>query len=124
MVLALAVGLGSGYLAFDEAGVPADLRTHLAVAAFRQEADQARNRALEYELSGQTLRWRDPDMRAQVSVTPIRTYRTATGGFCREYREVRTFASHREIEQGLSCRVGNRRWIPRRIVIETAKPST
>lgn len=122
-ILALAVGLGGGYLASVEIGTPGALRTERVLAAFQLEAGHLRNRALEYEVSGKTLSWQDAQSGAQVSVTPMRTYRTAAGGFCREYREERTFGSRREIEQGLSCRAADRQWVPRRVVIETAKPS-
>lgn len=69
--------------------------------------------ALETKVSGQAFTWRDEEKRVAGSVTPLRTYKTRSGHFCREYLEVLLIAEdHRRERKRTACRVNPGRWVP------------
>src|SRR5215216_2587034 len=56
-------------------------------AADRAKASAASSQSLESVPSGQSGAWRNPDSGNSGVVTPVRTYQTATGQYCREYTQ-------------------------------------
>ncbi|MGI9331623.1 MAG: RT0821/Lpp0805 family surface protein [Gammaproteobacteria bacterium] len=82
------------------------------LAATESETLRARSleRALEKELSGQTVRWRNPDLAEQGEVVPVRTYKTNTGQYCREFDELITRGGETVEEHGVACREATGEW--------------
>ena len=67
-------------------------------------ADQAVQQALETHTSGVTLTWRNIDNGHAGSITPIRTYKTKSGYFCRVYTEAVNVAGTTRRYQETACR--------------------
>jgi surface antigen len=66
--------------------------------------------SLELSVSGVSTAWRNPDSGASGEVTPVRTFKTSDGRYCREYREVQRWAGGREETGGIACRQGDGMW--------------
>ena len=43
--------------------------------------------ALDKQVSGQSVAWRNPDTGSNGTITPVRTFRAADGRWCRQYEE-------------------------------------
>ncbi len=107
----VAIGLGGGYLA-------ADFRIEREIARLEalRETDRAVvartvNDALEKQLSGTAVEWRNPDSGAHGTVIPVRTYRSESGKWCREYTAVAiTRDGARETRRAVACREGDGMW--------------
>ncbi len=66
--------------------------------------------ALETVRTGFTRRWHDPDTRTSGTVTPTRTYRLASGQYCREYQQ-QIVIDGRSVEGfGRACRQPDGSW--------------
>src|SRR5919109_5238113 len=79
-------------------------------AADREKARVAASQALESVPSGQSVAWRNPDSGNSGVVTPIRTYQTATGQYCREYTQTITVGGERHQSYGTACRQPDGSW--------------
>lgn len=75
-------------------------------------ADATVQKSLETQLSNTTLRWTNPTSGNSGSITPMRTYRTADGTYCREYREIVSVANDSETYRDTACRRGGGFWQP------------
>ena len=90
-LLGAQVGKGSTRLAATAAGtlLGAFLGNEVGKSLDRADAmhaSHAQYQALEYTPSGQATAWRNPDTGHYGSVTPIETYETASGAYCREFQ--------------------------------------
>ena len=65
---------------------------------------------LETGRSGRTVAWTDPDTRGRASVTPVRTYRTASGQYCREFTTTGNIGGYEEDLYGTACRMPDGSW--------------
>ncbi|NIA67722.1 hypothetical protein HBA54_03885 [Pelagibius litoralis] len=109
--LAMAVVAGvAGYLA-------GEYRVHstLESLAARQAEDQrllsdAVARALEETASGNKLAWRNPDSGTYGEVTPVRTYRSKSNHWCREYLAVKVAVDSEETTRAIACREADGNW--------------
>jgi len=100
---AVAIGaLGGAYLG-GEVGRSLD-------RADKAHAERAAQSALEYTRAGQTARWRNPDSGRSGTFTPARTYQTADGRDCREYRTTVTVGGQSKDAYGTACRQGDGTW--------------
>jgi surface antigen len=79
-------------------------------AADRQRANAAAAQALESVPSGQSVTWRNPDSGNTGAVTPVRTYQTATGQYCREYTQTINIGGERHQSYGTACRQPDGTW--------------
>src|SRR5919109_1467163 len=79
-------------------------------AADRAKASAAASQALESVPSGQSVAWRNPDSGNSGVVTPVRTYQTATGQYCREYTQTITVGGERHQSYGTACRQPDGTW--------------
>lgn len=66
---------------------------------------------LETGRSGQTVVWNNPDSGTVTQVTPVRTYRTASGQYCREYTTTGTIGGYQEDLYGTACRQQDGSWL-------------
>ncbi|MSO70100.1 MAG: hypothetical protein EXQ98_07485 [Alphaproteobacteria bacterium] len=70
----------------------------------------ALNEALEKQISEQSVAWHNPQSGNRGSVTPIRTFKSATGEWCREYAYDVPAASGTETLHAVACRAPEGRW--------------
>lgn len=103
---ALAIIVGTAPAAVAETNLYRDLDWHTLQAA--QSAVQS---VLEEQPSGQSFRWSVPRV-AEGSVTPLRTWRSASGHWCREYVErLQLTDGRRYTARGTRCRSDDGRWL-------------
>jgi surface antigen len=79
-------------------------------AADRAKASVAASQALESVPTGQSVAWRNPDSGNSGVVTPMRTYQTATGLYCREYTQTITVGGEKHQSYGTACRQPDGTW--------------
>ena len=79
-------------------------------AADREKARAAASQALESIPSGQSVAWRNPDSGNSGVVTPVRTYQTSTGQYCREYTQTITIGGEKHQSYGTACRQPDGSW--------------
>ncbi len=73
-------------------------------------AAEATQRALETVPSGSAVPWRNPDNEHYGTVTPVRTYQTASGTYCREYQQSVVIDGRQERAYGTACRQPDGSW--------------
>ncbi|MCV0425553.1 MAG: hypothetical protein K5905_08770 [Roseibium sp.] len=74
-------------------------------------ADLNLQTALEKSMSGKSVHWQNPDSGTSGSVTPLKTWKTAEGTFCRAYRENFQLISGRTVSRdGVACRTADAIW--------------
>jgi surface antigen len=76
----------------------------------QQMARKAAHQALESTPSGVTTQWRNPDNGHTGTVTPRRTYQTASGQYCREYTQTITIGGRPQTSYGTACRQPDGQW--------------
>ncbi len=100
---AVAIGaLGGAYLG-GEVGRSLD-------RADKAHAERTARNALEYNRTGETVSWRNPDSGNSGTVTPTRTYQTVSGRNCREYQTTVTVGGQSKDAYGTACRQGDGTW--------------
>jgi anti-sigma factor RsiW len=109
--IAAVIALGATGYHFHR--VQLEAATRAAVAA--QERERAIlmatiNHVLETVTSGQSVTWEVPETGTRGAVTPIRTYRSTSGHWCREFEIREVTASGEQDRKGLACRTGEREW--------------
>ncbi len=109
------VGGGKGKLAATAAGTLLGVLVGSEIGksldrADRMYAARAANNALESSPVGQASTWSNPDSGHSGSVTPTRTYQTASGGPCREYQQTVTIGGRTETAYGKACRQADGTW--------------
>ena len=73
-------------------------------------ARQTVQHALEFQVSGTTAAWRGSNGVA-LEVTPLRTFKIATGHFCRDYRVVVQSAALTRAAARTACRTDDGLWL-------------
>ncbi len=109
-VLGAQVGRGSGRTAAIIAGTLAGAVIGGAVGQSMDYNDRRRvAETLEGVRTGVPATWRNPDTGVEYSVTPTRTYDTATGP-CREFTTEAIIGGKRETVYGTACRQPDGSW--------------
>ena len=108
-------GKGRGQLVGVAAGTLLGAYLGNQVGASLDKADmtyynQTSQTALENNRVGQPSTWRNPDSGAYGSVTPTRTYQTASNEQCREYNQTVTVGGKTEKAYGTACRQPDGSW--------------
>ena len=102
------IGTGLGVLAGawlgGEVGKSLDNADRMAMRENSQKA-------LENTKSGQTSEWSNPDSGNNGSITPKKTYQTASGQYCREYQQTVTVGGKTEEAYGTACRQPDGSWM-------------
>jgi surface antigen len=75
----------------------------------RMQAEAA-HRAFEGAPTGQSVAWKNPDSGHSGTVTPTKTYQTASGTYCREYRATVEIEGKQERATGTACRQPDGTW--------------
>jgi surface antigen len=109
------IGHGSGKLAATGAGVLLGGLLGNQVGrsldrADRTYAERTSQQALEYNPSGQSAEWRNPDSGNYGYVTPQRPYQDASGRFCREYQQTIYVGGQAQQGYGTACRQPDGSW--------------
>jgi surface antigen len=76
----------------------------------KKMAAEAQQKALETAPSGTTVAWQNPDNGHKGTVTPVRTYQTSTGQYCREFQSDVTIGDKGEKAYGTACRQPDGSW--------------
>ena len=76
----------------------------------KKMAAEAERKALETAPSGTTVSWQNPDNGHKGTVTPVRTYQTANGQYCREFQTNVTVEGKSEKAYGTACRQSDGSW--------------
>jgi surface antigen len=79
-------------------------------AADRRESQRAAMQAFDTAPSGQSVAWRNPDSGNSGTITPTRTYQTASGQYCREFQQTVTIGGETQQAFGRACRQPNGSW--------------
>jgi len=67
-------------------------------------------RALEYNQTGYSSSWVNPDSGREVTITPVETYQRDSGQYCREYRTEVEVGSGIQEAYGTACRQPDGSW--------------
>jgi surface antigen len=102
-LVAVAIGTLAGALMGGEVGRSLDRADRLAM---QQNAQYA----LEYTRTNQATSWRNPDSGNYGSVTPVETYQTSTGQYCREYYQTVVVGGAQQQAYGTACRQPDGSW--------------
>jgi surface antigen len=73
-------------------------------------ASRAEYQALEYAPSGHATEWRNPDTGHYGSVTPIETYESTGGAYCREFQHQAQIGGRTRDVYGTACRTPDGQW--------------
>ena len=109
-------GSGSGKLAAVGAGVLLGGLLGREIGKSLDSADRARmaeaqQRSLEYERTGTTTAWVNPDTGNSGSITPTKYYQNSAGQPCREYTQTVDVSGRSETAYGTACRDANGDWV-------------
>lgn len=108
-------GKGSGKLAAVAAGTLLGAWAGSEIGKSLDRADrlamqQTTNSALETGRINQTSTWRNPDTGHYGTVTPVKTYQTSGGQYCREYQQTVNIGGRTEQAYGTACRQPDGTW--------------
>ena len=108
-------GGGSGQLIATAAGVFLGGLLGQQVGSSLDKADQAYaaraySQSLETAPSGQTTAWHNPDSGHSGSYTPVRTYQTDGGRYCREFQQTVQVGGETQSAYGTACRQPDGSW--------------
>ncbi len=109
------IGSGTGQLAAVGLGVLLGGLIGSEVGKSLDKADQAYaaqtyQNSLETAPTGQTQTWVNPDTGNQGTYTPVRTYQSDTGQYCREFQQTITVGGQTESAYGTACRQPDGSW--------------
>jgi len=109
------IGSGKGQLAATAAGVFLGGLLGQQVGqsldrADRLHAAQTYQETLETAPSGNTQTWRNPDSGNSGSYTPVRTFQTESGRYCREFQQTINVGGQTERGYGTACRQPDGTW--------------
>lgn len=102
-LVAVAIGTLAGALIGQEIGKSLDRADQLAMERNAQYA-------LENTRTYTTTTWRNPDSGNYGSITPVETYQTTQGQYCREYTQNVVVAGERQQAYGTACRQPDGTW--------------
>ena len=103
-LVAVAVGTLAGALIGREVGVSLDRADKLAMERNAQYS-------LEHTKTNSTTSWRNPDTSNAGSITPVETYQTREGQYCREYIQTVMVAGKEQQAYGTACRQPDGTWM-------------
>jgi surface antigen len=109
------IGSGSGKLAAVGAGVLLGGLLGRSIGRSLDAADRAymaetQQHSLEYERTGTTSQWQNPDSGHSGTFTPTKYYESGTGQPCREYTQTVVISGRQETAYGTACREADGTW--------------
>ncbi len=103
-VVAIAIGALAGAMFGQEIGRSLDRADRIAMGQNAQYA-------LEHTRSNELTSWNNPDSGNSGSLTPTRTYKQASGKYCREYRQTVMIGGQQQDAYGTACRQPDGSWL-------------
>ncbi len=104
------IGSGTGQLAAVAIGALLGGYIGGSIGQDMDELDQYKTQqVLEISPTGSTVAWNNPDTNIDYSVTPTRTYESASGP-CRDYTTEAVIEGRAEIVHGTACRGSDGSW--------------
>ena len=103
-VVATAVGAVAGALAGGYIGQQLD-------QADKAKLERTHQQALESSPVGKTAQWRNPDSGNHGTITPVKTYETSQGQYCREFQQTITVGGETKKAFGKACRQPDGHWM-------------
>lgn len=103
-LVAIAVGTLAGAWAGSQLGQALDEKDREQVAQVAQDS-------LENNQSGASSTWANPDSGNSGSITPVNTYKTASGEDCRDFESTINVDGKTEAAQGRACRQPDGSWL-------------
>lgn len=104
------IGGGTGQLAAVAIGALLGGYIGGSIGQDMDELDQYKTQqVLEISPTGSTVAWNNPDTNIDYSVTPTRTYESASGP-CRDYTTEAVIEGRAEIVHGTACRGSDGSW--------------
>ncbi len=108
-------GKGSGKLAAVAAGTLLGAWAGSEIGRSLDRADrlamqQTTQTSLETGRTDETSAWRNPDSGHSGTVTPVKTYQTSRGQYCREYQQTVNIGGRTEQAYGTACRQPDGSW--------------
>lgn len=76
----------------------------------RRYMQRTAQNALEFNRNWEVSVWRNPETDAEGTVTPIRTYESASAKWCREFEAAVTVDDDQELATGHACRERDGTW--------------
>ena len=109
------VGDGTGQLVAGGAGVLLGALVGSEIGQSLDKADQvyaaqAYNESIDTTPTGTTTSWANPDSGNSGTYTPIQTYQTDSGQYCREFQQTITVGGQTEDAYGTACRQPDGTW--------------
>jgi len=105
------IGGGRGKDLATVVGVVAGAAIGASIGRGMDEQDRLRAaRVLEYNQTGQTTSWHNPDTNVYYSMAPTNTYQGTSGQPCREYTTQITIDGRLETAKGTACRNADGTW--------------
>jgi surface antigen len=102
-LVAVAIGTLAGALMGQEVGKSLDRADQLTMERNAQYS-------LENTRTYTTTTWRNPDSGNYGSITPVETYQTSQGQYCREYTQTVVIAGEMQQAYGTACRQPDGTW--------------
>lgn len=117
-IAAIAIGLGGvNFLANQRVGQ--EIAALRATAQGDQMArERAVSQALEKLVSGESVTWENPDSGHSGDITPVRTFKSRSGQWCREYAAIESLGDAQELQRAIACREGEGLWRTRLVLID------
>lgn len=110
-IIGAQVGKGTGKVAAIIGGTLAGAALGSYVGGYMDRVDQEQMaRTLETQPTGETTAWHNPDSGHEYQVTPVRTYKTAEGQYCREFTTQVKIGGKMEDAYGTACRMPDGSW--------------
>lgn len=103
-LIAVAIGTLAGALMGQEIGRSLDRADQAAM-------ERTAHEALESNQSNKTSTWRNPDSGNAGTITPVKTYQTPEGRYCREYTQTVVIAGEEQQAYGTACRQPDGSWL-------------
>ena len=103
-VVATAVGAVAGALAGGYIGQQLD-------QADKAKLERTHQQALESSPVGKTAQGRNPDSGNHGTITPVKTYETSQGQYCREFQQTITVGGETKKAFGKACRQPDGQWM-------------
>ncbi len=102
-LIAVAVGTLAGALIGREVGMSLD-------KADQEAMERNAQYSLEHTRTNTTTDWQNPDTGNSGSITPVETYQTHEGQYCREYIQKVMIAGREQQAYGTACRQPDGTW--------------
>lgn len=102
-VVAVAIGTLAGALLGQSVGQSLDRADQLAMERNAQYA-------LENSRTNTSTTWRNPDSGNYGEITPVETYQTTSGQYCREYTQTVVVGGEKQQAYGTACRQPDGTW--------------